>query len=190
MGAAEAERLVLELRGQFSRRSASRPPPHPHPSNCTCVIVKPHAVKEGLVGQILRSVQAGGRYRIVRAATETLDRDAAAEFLAAYRAAVPALRSTVEEMCSGPVVVLEVVLRGTGGGESSIAPSSSSSGVVESFRGEVAGPWDVEVARRLRPDSIRGRFGVDNHRNAIHCTDLEGDGRREVDFFFFRGDDA
>lgn len=190
MGAAEAERLVLELRCQFSRRSASRPPPHPHPSNCTCVIVKPHAVKEGLVGQILRSVQAGGRYRIVRAATETLDRDAAAEFLAAYRAAVPALRSTVEEMCSGPVVVLEVVLRGTGGGESSIAPSSSSSGVVESFRGEVAGPWDVEVARRLRPDSIRGRFGVDNHRNAIHCTDLEGDGRREVDFFFFRGDDA
>lgn len=131
------------------------------------MIVKPHAVKEGLVGQILRSVQAGGRYRIVRAATETLDRDAAAEFLAAYRAAVPALRSTVEEMCSGPVVVLEVVLRGTGGGGIIYRPLLlllRRGGVLPRGGGGTVGRGGgAEAAAGQHPGKVRGRQPQERH---------------------------
>ena len=37
-----------------------------------------------------------------------------------------------------------------------------------------------EIARKLKPSSIRARFGHDTALNAIHCTDLPTDGTREV----------
>ena len=36
---------------------------------------------------------------------------------------------------------------------------------VEVFR-ETAGPWDIDMARELRPNSIRAKFGEDNIRSA------------------------
>lgn len=41
-----------------------------------------------------------------------------------------------------------------------------------------------EVARKLRPTSLRGMFGRDVVENAVYCTDLSDDGRLEVEFFF------
>ena len=55
--------------------------------------------------------------------------------------------------------------------------------VVETFRAHV-GPWDVEVAKELYPDTIRAHFGKDRTRNAIHCTDLPKDGVMECEYFF------
>lgn len=37
-----------------------------------------------------------------------------------------------------------------------------------------------DVARKLKPLSLRARFGRDTTLNAIHCTDLPADGSREV----------
>lgn len=50
---------------------------------------------------------------------------------------------------------------------------------VKSFR-ELCGPHDPEIARNLRPNTIRARFGVDRVKNAVHCTDLPEDGILEV----------
>jgi nucleoside-diphosphate kinase len=36
----------------------------------------------------------------------------------------------------------------------------------------------------LRPTSLRAQFGSSRVRNAIHCTDLPGDGPLEVSYFF------
>jgi len=54
--------------------------------------------------------------------------------------------------------------------------------VIESFR-KLCGPMDPEIAKNLRPTTIRAKFGVDRARNAVHCTDLEEDGVVEVVYF-------
>jgi nucleoside-diphosphate kinase len=50
---------------------------------------------------------------------------------------------------------------------------------VKTFR-EMVGPSDPEIAKYLRPDTIRAKFGLDRVRNAVHCTDLPEDGVIEV----------
>ena len=49
---------------------------------------------------------------------------------------------------------------------------------------ELCGPFDPEIARKLRPNSIRARFGIDRVKNAVHCTDLPKDGGLECQYFF------
>ncbi len=47
---------------------------------------------------------------------------------------------------------------------------------------ELSGPFDPAIAKALRPGTIRADFGQDRVKNAVHCTDLEEDGRLEVIF--------
>lgn len=54
---------------------------------------------------------------------------------------------------------------------------------VEAFR-QLVGPADPELARVLRPHTLRARFGVGRVRKAIHCTDLAEDGPLETSYFF------
>lgn len=70
-------------------------------------------------------------------------------------------------MTTGPCIVLEV----------------RQENAVVSFR-ELCGPIDAEIAKSLRPNSLRARFGVDRVKNAIHCTDLPEDGVLESEYFF------
>ena len=43
-----------------------------------------------------------------------------------------------------------------------------------------------EIARHLRPRSLRAQFGLDKVHNAIHCTDLPEDAVLEVGILFTR----
>lgn len=54
---------------------------------------------------------------------------------------------------------------------------------VNKFR-ELCGPHDPELAKTLRPKTIRAVFGQDRVKNAIHCTDLQEDGVLESEYFF------
>lgn len=49
----------------------------------------------------------------------------------------------------------------------------------------VCGPYDPEISRTIRKDTIRAKHGLDIAQNAIHCTDLEEDGELEVLFINF-----
>ena len=49
---------------------------------------------------------------------------------------------------------------------------------------ELVGPTDPEIAKHLRPHSIRAQFGHERVRNAVHCTDLPEDGVIECEYFF------
>ena len=75
----------------------------------------------------------------------------------------------VESLASGSCIAMEI--------------TGSDSDVVEKFR-ELCGPSDPAVAKLLRPNSIRARFGTNKVNNAVHCTDLPEDGTLEVEFFF------
>jgi len=46
------------------------------------------------------------------------------------------------------------------------------------------GPHDPEIAKHLKPDSLRAKFGQDKVKNGVHCTDLSEDGVLECEYFF------
>ena len=73
----------------------------------------------------------------------------------------------VEEMTNGPCIALEV----------------RQNNPVAALR-ELCGPLDPEMARNVRPKTIRAYYGKDKAKNAVHCTDLIEDGVLESEYFF------
>ena len=137
-------------------------------SNCTCCVVRPHAVMGKQLGAILSHIEALQAYEISAMALFKLDIPAAAEFLEIYEGVIPEFEASVKQLSSGPCCALELRTSGT---------------AVQHFR-ESCGPWDVNFAKEIRPQTIRAKFGIDGVKNAVHCTDLPDDGESEVRYFF------
>ena len=96
-----------------------------------------------------------------------MNRANAEEFFEVYKGVVTEYHDMVTELTSGPAIVVEIR------GDDAHA----------AFRA-LTGPADPEIARHLRPQTLRAQFGVDKVRNGVHCTDLAEDGRLEVEYFF------
>ncbi|XP_027536903.1 nucleoside diphosphate kinase 7 isoform X1 [Neopelma chrysocephalum] len=135
-------------------------------TNCTCCIIKPHAVNEGLTGKIIKAILKGG-FQISALQMFNMERPNAEEFYEIYKGVVPEYLEMVSELCSGPCIAME------------ITPSEPP----KVFR-DFCGPSDPELARHLRPGTLRAVFGKDKIQNAVHCTDLPEDGLLEVQYFF------
>ena len=135
-------------------------------SNCTLCIIKPHAVLNGDAGKIIDIILSEG-FEISAMEMFTLDKPTVEEFYEVYRGVVPEFVPMVDQMTTGPCIVLEV----------------RQENAVKAFR-DLAGPSDPEIAKNLRPHTLRARFGVDKARNAVHCTDLPEDGTLESEYFF------
>ncbi|KAM7542849.1 hypothetical protein Aperf_G00000010751 [Anoplocephala perfoliata] len=148
--------------------------------DCTCAVIKPHAVQNGLVGVIWEAIKAGG-YCIIAAQTFRLSRANASEFLEIYKGVLAEYPELINEFISGSCVALQIIQSG-GDFDATREPEDPDS-VQQRFR-EFVGPMDPEIARFLKPDSIRAKYGVDLVRNAIHCTDLPDDVPLEVDYLF------
>jgi nucleoside-diphosphate kinase len=134
--------------------------------NSTCVVIQPSAVAANQTGGILRMIVDQG-YEISAMGMFELSEVEANEFHEVYQHVVPTFKAKVAELSSGPCIALEV----------------RAENAVETFRMS-AGPWDVDMAKALAPDTIRAKFGMDNSRNAVHCTDLSCDSFDEVNYFF------
>ncbi|XP_068626751.1 nucleoside diphosphate kinase homolog 7-like isoform X2 [Battus philenor] len=139
-------------------------------SNCTLCIVKPHAVREGKLGNVLEVIDEGG-FDVTALNMFMVENDNAAEFYEVYKGIVQEYKGMVEELASGPCVAMEIV-----------AKDKSLNTAVE-FR-KLVGPADPEIARLLRPHTLRAKFGKTKVQNAIHCSDLDVDGLLEVEYFF------
>ncbi|XP_065096615.1 nucleoside diphosphate kinase homolog 7 isoform X3 [Paramisgurnus dabryanus] len=135
-------------------------------SDCTCCIIKPHAISEALTGKILKSIIENG-FEITALQMFSMDRANAEEFLEVYKGVVAEYTNMVDELCSGPCMALEIH-----------APDAP-----KAFR-EFCGPADPEIARHLRPNTLRALFGKKKVQNGVHCTDLADDGILEVQYFF------
>ncbi|NXK89646.1 NDK7 kinase, partial [Formicarius rufipectus] len=131
-------------------------------TNCTCCIIKPHAVNEGLAGKIIKAILMEG-FQISALQMFNVERPNAEEFYEIYKGVVPEYLEMVSELCSGPCIAME------------ITPSDPP----KVFR-DFCGPSDPELARLLRPGTLRALFGKDKVQNAVHCTDLPEDGLLEV----------
>ncbi|XP_071085099.1 nucleoside diphosphate kinase homolog 7-like [Haliotis cracherodii] len=132
----------------------------------TCCIIKPHAVKSGVAGKVISGITDAG-FEVTAIEMFHMQKANAEEFYEVYKGVVQEYNGMVAELTSGPCIALEV--------RAQDAPKT--------FR-EMAGPADPEIARHLRPRTLRALFGTDKVRNAVHCTDLPEDGLLEVEYFF------
>jgi nucleoside-diphosphate kinase len=128
----------------------------------TLSIVKPDAVARGAAGEILARFEKAG-LRIVALKKLHLGQEQAEGFYAVHRER-PFFKDLVAFMTSGPIVVS--VLEGDG----AIARNR-----------ELMGPTDSKKAPK---GTIRGDFGTDIERNAVHGSDAPDTARVEIAYFF------
>lgn len=128
----------------------------------TLVILKPDAVRRGLVGQILARYEAKG-LSIVAMEQRTIDGAKADEHYAEHveRDFYPPLRAFVT---SGPLVV--AVLKGDEAIE-----------VVRALNGATDG-------RKAAPGTIRGDLSLSNRENLVHGSDSPESAEREIGIWF------
>ena len=172
-------------------------------SNSTLGIIKPHAVLDGQLGAIVSDIQAAG-LTIAAMHSFTLDRANAEEFLEVYKVrlslnpcpspqpdcalqgVVPEYISMVTELESGVSVALELV----GGSDvygrfrQLCGPMGTLAACWLAGRAELVALVDPEVARHLRPNTLRAKYGLNKVQSAIHCTDLPEDCSLETEYFF------
>ena len=128
----------------------------------TLAIVKPDAVAKQAAGSILSCIERGG-LRIIAARMIRLSREQAEGFYAVHRER-KFFPDLVRFMTSGPV--LAAVLEGPG--------------AIARWR-ELMGPTDSTKAPK---GTIRGDFGTDVEKNAVHGSDGPETARTEIGFFF------
>jgi nucleoside-diphosphate kinase len=134
-------------------------------NNCTLCVVRPHAFVSS-AGEIVSRILAEG-FEISAMCLWNLDKASAEEFLEVYKGVLPEYHDMVSQLSAGSCLVMEV----------------RQEDAVNSFR-KLVGPHDPEVAKHLRPNTLRAKHGLDRVRNAVHCTDLPEDGLLEVEYFF------
>lgn len=128
----------------------------------TLVIVKPDAVRRGLIGEVLGRIERKG-LRIEAMRLIRIDGDLAERLYDEHRDK-PFFRELVDFITSGEVVVARVV------GEEAVS-------VVRT----VMGPTDPAAAP---PGTIRGDFGLVITENLVHGSDSPESAKRELDLFF------
>jgi nucleoside-diphosphate kinase len=128
----------------------------------TLLIVKPDGVRRGLVGEVLRRVEAKG-LAIEQLDLRTIDRATAEEHYGEHREK-PFFEELVGFITSGPVVVAKVT------GDSAITCWRM-----------LMGPTDPVAAA---PGSIRGDFATVITENIVHGSDSSESAARELKLFF------
>lgn len=138
----------------------------PQLTNCSCLVIKPHIVNEGNAGKIIDIVLNEG-FEVSSMEMFYLDKATAEDFFDVYKGVLPEYAPIVTHVISGPVIAMEI----------------RQDDVVNKLR-SLVGPHDPELAKTLRPNTIRAFFGKDRVRNVCHCTDLTEDGVLECQYFF------
>ncbi|MBC7291075.1 MAG: nucleoside-diphosphate kinase [Actinotalea sp.] len=132
----------------------------------TLVLVKPDGVRRGVVGEVLRRIEAKG-YTLVALEMRVADRDLLGAHYAEH-AGKPFFEPLVEFMGSGPVVA--AVVQGHR--------------VIEGFR-SLAGATDPTTAA---PGTVRGDLGRDWGeavvQNLVHGSDSPESAGREIGLWF------
>nr|XP_054754234.1 thioredoxin domain-containing protein 3 homolog isoform X9 [Lytechinus pictus] len=139
----------------------------PVPKEVTIVLIKPDAVANGHVDDIISKIEEHG-FEILATEDKTLTEDEAREFYKQHEEEEH-YEELVTFMASGPSKIL-VLTRGDTG-----------EGVVSDIR-NLLGPKDIEVAKEEAPESLRAQFGTDKKMNAMHGADSSETAARELAF--------
>jgi nucleoside-diphosphate kinase len=128
----------------------------------TLVLVKPDAVRRGLVGEVLSRFEAKG-LTIAAMEQRTIDAALADRHYAEHveKDFYPPLRDFV---CSGPLVAL-------------ILEGDQAVDVVRAINGATDG-------RKAAPGTIRGDLSLSNRENLVHGSDSPESAEREIAIWF------
>jgi len=132
----------------------------------TLLIVKPDGVRRGLVGEVIRRVEAKG-LTIEQLDLRTIARGVAEEHYGEHRER-PFFADLVEFITSGPVVMMAV----------------EGHGAIGALR-TMMGPTDPQDAP---PGTIRGDFTLEVGENAVHGSDGPDSAARELALHFADGE--
>merc|ERR1712196_572702 len=80
--------------------------------NCSCGIIRPHAVKSGDAGKIIDAVMNSTTFTVTAMQMFELSAATAREFLEVYDGVIPKFSDAVDQLSIGPCIALEVVSRG------------------------------------------------------------------------------
>jgi nucleoside-diphosphate kinase len=128
----------------------------------TLVLVKPDAVRRGLVGEVVSRFERKG-LTIEEMRLRTMDAALADQHYAEHvdKPFYPPLK---DFMTSGPLVAMVL------SGDSAIE-------VVRALTGATDG-------RKAAPGTIRGDFSLSNRENLVHASDSPESARREIELWF------
>ena len=132
----------------------------------SCVVIKPHAISEGNAGKIIDILLTEG-FEISSMEMLYIDKVQAEEFFEIYKGVLPEYSQMIDSVVCGPIIAIEV----------------RQNDCVNKLR-TLVGPHDPDIAKALRPNTIRAKFGNNCVYNAVHCTDLEEDANIECDYLF------
>ncbi len=127
-------------------------------SDKTLILIKPDAVKRGLVGRIIQRMEDKG-FQLLEIRMIRMNRETAEKFYSVHRGK-PFFENLVSFITSGPVVA--VILEGRN--------------AIETVR-TMIGSTD---ASKAPPGSIRGDFSLGLTDNSIHASDSEESFIRET----------
>ena len=128
----------------------------------TFLMIKPEAVENGHVGEIIARFERCG-FRLVALRMEKLSREKAEKQYEEHRGK-DFFESLVSYICSAPVVLFVVE------GENAISAAR-----------KMVGATDPKKAAK---GTIRADFGIDVQRNAIHAADSPEKAEREIKIHF------
>lgn len=169
-GAQSAEHVKVERKFFFPEDSTKVSHSPVNLNNATCCVIKPHAIRGGEMGNIIKFI-SDSHFKLTAAQMFYLSSANADVFLEVYKGVVADYNALLRSLLDGPCVAL------------AIAGKVEEQLVHKEFR-ELCGPCDPEIARQIRPQTLRAIFGCDKYKNAVHCTDLEDDTKFEMEFFF------
>jgi len=130
--------------------------------NITLTMIKPEAVKNGNIGNILAKIQEGG-FKIVAMKYLKLTREQAQLFYFVHRER-PFYNDLVEFMTSGPIV----------------AAILQKDNAVEAYRSFIGSTNPRDAAQ----GTIRALYGTNIQENAVHGSDSDENAAKEAAFFF------
>lgn len=128
----------------------------------TFSIIKPNAVKKGVIGNIIEQFEKSG-LKVAAAKLTVLSRKKCEEFYAEHKER-PFFGELVDFMTSGPVLLMAL------SGENAVLKNR-----------EIMGATDPKKAA---PGTIRAKHGDSVGENAVHGSDSADSAQRELSLFF------
>lgn len=140
------ETAETEINFFFPEGNTKTPETFVHLENTTCCVIKPHAINEGKLGNIITSI-SNSHFKIIAAQMYYLSSTNADEFLEVYKGIITDYNALLVSFIDGPCVALEI------GGK------NSEMNVHEEFR-KFCGPMDSEIAKQIRPNTLRAIYAI------------------------------
>ncbi|BFZ22067.1 hypothetical protein BsWGS_25104 [Bradybaena similaris] len=135
----------------------------------TIAIIKPDAVAQGKVDEIIAEIKASEINILAQQEREITEEEAAVIYSSLDKE--PYFDELIRYICSGPSYVLL------------LSVGESGATTIKDWK-ELLGPSNVEEAKEQAPSSLRARFGDNRFMNALHGSATKDAAAREQALFF------